>query len=380
MAKWLYFPGDPVRSISWSFAQHVKYGKPGNNYGVDFRMRYDTLLAPAAGKVIRSEKGAGANSGYGQFIMLQHPNGWMTLYAHLSRRDVKVGQTVVLRQKLGKTGESGYTFGAHLHMELIQNGRRYDVAKYMKMQPPPENGGTVPVPPEGIRGNDLSHWNKAIKISDLAAWGSKFCWIKLTQGDWFLDDQADRYYDQCLANGILPSFYHFYEGEPPMDKQVDWFVKHLRNREVYLPVALDFEDTHPTPTLHKYSKKWHTQKVYQFAKSMQFYSGYPEATIYSRKNLWEKYVKTDAADWFKLLQWKANQYNMQPWEDYTVWQYGQRKFNGVNIDTNVWNPAKTFPPEKPGTPPQPPSGYNAIMSVDIDGIIYEGEALLEKKE
>ena len=336
-------------------------------------MRYEAVLCPAEGSstVIRSEKGTGANSGYGHFVMLRHANGWMTLYAHLRDRYVFVGDKVFLGYTIAKSGNSGYSTGPHLHFETIKNGARVDPNKcmYKPYRPPPENGGVI-VPPDGIKGVDLSHWNKAVKVKDLAEWGAKFAWIKLTQGDWFLDDQADRYYDQCLSNGILPSFYHFYEGEPPMDKQVDWFVKHLRNREVYLPVALDFEDT-ITPTLHKYSKKWHTQKVYQFAKSMQFYSGYPEVTIYSRKNLWEKYVKTDAADWALLLQWKANKYNMDPWKMYTVWQYGQRKFNGVNIDLNVWNPAMKFPYEKPGSPPPPvcPQVTEVVVKFDDGSVV-----------
>lgn len=350
---------------------------PQNNAGEDYAMRYEDTLPSAGGRVLISQFGTGVNEGYGNFILIKHDNNYRTLYAHLRKRLVKVGERVELGQRIGVSGSTGYSTGPHLHFEVINpSGKRVDPAKHLikPYQPYKGNGGIIV--PDGIKGNDLSHWNKIVKVADLAEWGSKFCWIKLTQGDWFVDDQADRFYDQCLANGILPSFYHFYEGEPPMGKQVEWFIKHLRNREVYLPIALDFEDTKPTATLHKFSKSYHTQYVYQFAKSMQFYSGFSEITIYSRKNLWEKYIKTGAYEWDRLMQWKANSQNMQPWgNDWTVWQYGQKQFNGVLIDTNVWNPRKEFPPQKNGTTPPPPPppapGLPDEIKVNIGAIKIE---------
>jgi hypothetical protein len=57
---------------------------------------------------------------YGMAVMVDHPNGYQTIYAHLSEKDAKVGQTVTKGQRIGKSGDSGNATGAHLHFEVRQ--------------------------------------------------------------------------------------------------------------------------------------------------------------------------------------------------------------------------------------------------------------------
>jgi murein DD-endopeptidase MepM/ murein hydrolase activator NlpD len=78
-----------------------------------------SILAADAGKVIA----AGWNStGYGNHVIIDHNNGYRTLYGHMSQILVTVGQTVNRGDKIGVMGSTGRSTGTHLHFEVIQNG------------------------------------------------------------------------------------------------------------------------------------------------------------------------------------------------------------------------------------------------------------------
>lgn len=85
---------------------------------IDFGADYGTpILAAASGKVIVSRVG-GWNGGYGNYIVIEHPNGIQTLYSHNSRHAVWQGQTVVQGQVIGYVGSTGRSTGNHLHFEV----------------------------------------------------------------------------------------------------------------------------------------------------------------------------------------------------------------------------------------------------------------------
>ncbi len=68
----------------------------------------------------------GCNGGYGNYVMIDHGNGKVTIYAHLTNAVVSTGQTVSKGQTLGYVGSTGHSTGAHLHFECRYNGVRYD--------------------------------------------------------------------------------------------------------------------------------------------------------------------------------------------------------------------------------------------------------------
>ncbi len=63
-----------------------------------------------------------SNVGYGWHIIVDHGNGWTTLYAHLSKINVKAGQAVNKGDLIGAAGTSGNSTGPHLHFEIRYNG------------------------------------------------------------------------------------------------------------------------------------------------------------------------------------------------------------------------------------------------------------------
>lgn len=88
------------------------------------------ILAADAGRV--TVAGWPDGVGYGNRIMIDHGNGYVTLYAHLSRVYVAVGQTVKKGDSIGKMGSTGRSTGTHLHFEIHQNGIAQNPLNYLK--------------------------------------------------------------------------------------------------------------------------------------------------------------------------------------------------------------------------------------------------------
>lgn len=92
-------------------------GIHGHN-GVDLAGSYGSnVLASASGQVIIS-KNSGYNGGYGSYVVIKHDNGTQTLYAHLSKTNVDVGDEVNQGQIIGFMGSTGKSTGVHVHFEI----------------------------------------------------------------------------------------------------------------------------------------------------------------------------------------------------------------------------------------------------------------------
>ena len=85
-----------------------------------------SIVAAGAGDVIY----AGANGGYGNCVMIDHGNGVVTVYAHMSSIGVSYGQYVTAGQYVGAVGSTGVSTGPHCHFEIRINGAQTDPAAY----------------------------------------------------------------------------------------------------------------------------------------------------------------------------------------------------------------------------------------------------------
>jgi murein DD-endopeptidase MepM/ murein hydrolase activator NlpD len=80
----------------------------------------DLIFAAASGKVISVNY---SNRGYGNMVMIDHLNGYQTLYAHLSTILAEMGSYVIQGQPIGLAGNTGNSMGSHLHFEIHDQGR-----------------------------------------------------------------------------------------------------------------------------------------------------------------------------------------------------------------------------------------------------------------
>ena len=88
--------------------------------GLDIAVAYGSPVKSAAtGKVIFS----GVRGGYGNCVMIEHGNGLVTLYAHLSELLVEANDRVKANQIIAKSGNSGRSTGPHLHYEVHKNNQ-----------------------------------------------------------------------------------------------------------------------------------------------------------------------------------------------------------------------------------------------------------------
>lgn len=120
----------PVKKVTIS----QSYGKTsfskkayasGKHNGVDFAGPYGTsIYAAAEGKVIGT--GNLGKYAYGRWIAIDHDNGMITLYGHLSSVGVSKGQKVSKGEQIGKMGSTGYSTGNHLHFTVFSE-KSYDV-------------------------------------------------------------------------------------------------------------------------------------------------------------------------------------------------------------------------------------------------------------
>lgn len=86
--------------------------------GVDLAAPVGTKVYASAGGTVIVARTGGWNAGYGNYIVISHPNGTQTLYAHLSKVRVYSGQMVERGDTIGNVGSTGKSTGPHLHFEV----------------------------------------------------------------------------------------------------------------------------------------------------------------------------------------------------------------------------------------------------------------------
>lgn len=97
--------------------------------GVDIAVPIGSVVRASAGGSVAD---AGDDPEYGNFVLLQHPSGYQTMYGHLSRIIVTKGDSVEPGAVLGLTGNSGRSTAPHLHFEVRHDGQSVDPLSLVK--------------------------------------------------------------------------------------------------------------------------------------------------------------------------------------------------------------------------------------------------------
>lgn len=119
----------------WGFRIHPIYHTRKFHYGMDFSAKTGTdVFATGNAKVVY----VGWRQGYGNTVMLDHGYGYQTLYGHLFKSLVRVGQKVKRGDVIALVGNTGASVGPHLHYEVHKDGRPVDPRNYYFIDLNPE--------------------------------------------------------------------------------------------------------------------------------------------------------------------------------------------------------------------------------------------------
>lgn len=115
--------------------------KKGFHEGVDIRSNHGKKIrATAAGVVVK----AFINAGYGNYVEIDHGNGYRTVFAHMQKYLVKKGDSIKRGQIIGLVGSSGRSTGPHLHYEIRLNKKPINPQKFMKVADLTHNIASLP--------------------------------------------------------------------------------------------------------------------------------------------------------------------------------------------------------------------------------------------
>lgn len=133
--------GSPVDGqVTSEFGQRYDpiNGKSAFHTGIDFRAKPgDSIYATADGVVQK----AFYNGGHGNYVLIDHDNGYATAFSHMKKFLVRPGDKVRRGQLIGYVGNSGRSTGPHLHYEVLLDGEPIDPDTFMKVAGASEAAG-----------------------------------------------------------------------------------------------------------------------------------------------------------------------------------------------------------------------------------------------
>ncbi|MFC4778318.1 peptidoglycan DD-metalloendopeptidase family protein [Paenibacillus sp. GCM10023252] len=111
---------------SGRFAMPVAGGRISSKFGQRWGKLHKGIDLTGSRSILAADNGvvefAGKKNGYGMTVIINHKNGFKTLYGHMSSINVKRGATVGKGAKIGVMGSTGHSTGVHLHFEIYKNG------------------------------------------------------------------------------------------------------------------------------------------------------------------------------------------------------------------------------------------------------------------
>ncbi|MDK1684656.1 M23 family metallopeptidase [Acinetobacter terrestris] len=131
--SWLVaHPLPDMKRVSSNYGGRTMGGRAENHSGLDMSAASGTAIyATGPGVVTKS----GWGTGYGQYVEINHGNGYLTRYAHASRLIARVGDQVKAGEHIANVGCTGRCTGPHLHYEVVKDGQRKNPSAYLAMLP-----------------------------------------------------------------------------------------------------------------------------------------------------------------------------------------------------------------------------------------------------
>ncbi len=122
------WPCEAPKGVSSYYGWRDLYGKRDFHLGIDIPDALGSTIWAADGGTVTW---AGITPSYGRSVRITHANGYSTLYAHLNKIFVNVGDEVYQKQPIGTMGKTGVAYGVHLHFEVRINDVTVDPINYL---------------------------------------------------------------------------------------------------------------------------------------------------------------------------------------------------------------------------------------------------------
>lgn len=369
--------------LAWPLANHIitqgyYYNDGSIHRAIDMRAIVGTpVFAAEDGEItivyhwngIRTQ---GDTNSYGNMVKMKHApwkNGTLeTLYAHLNSTCVKVGQQVKTGDLIGYSGNTGNSFGAHLHFEVRYNGTRTNPLVWLDndftlatgkeytfgagehsvdtsvgaadgqinsgSQTSSSNGNLDGVSANNeIWGIDVSKYQGTINWRKVAAAGVKFAMLRVVSTDKngiYIDPTFEQNYKGATEAGIPVGAYFFTyaQSEDTQNKEMTMMFNALSGKKFDYPIALDIEDTN-TASIGKSA----LTNLVKRGLDIIDQKGY-KPILYTYTNYKNTYLDMNALKDYDL--WLADtrsSYNGRGKS--AIWQYGQETVAGISGKCDV---------------------------------------------
>lgn len=372
--------------LAWPLSNHIitqgyYYNDGSIHKAIDMRAAVGTpVFAAEDGDVtivyhwngIRTQ---GDTNSYGNMVKIKHApwkNGTVeTLYAHLNTTCVTVGQKVKTGDLIGYSGNTGNSFGAHLHFEVRYNGTRtnplvwldndfslatgkeytfgageHSVDTSIGVADDTQQGGTDNSASsssngcmEGVSvsnkkwGIDVSKYQGTITWRKVAAAGVKFAMLRVVSTDKngiYIDPTFEQNYKGATEAGIPVGAYFFTyaQSEDTQNKEMEMMFKALDGKKFDYPIALDIEDT-STASIGKSALTALVKRGLDIIDQKEY-----KPILYTYTNYKNNYLDMNVLKDYDL--WLADTRSSYNGEGKSaIWQYGQETIAGITGKCDV---------------------------------------------
>ncbi len=168
--KFLY-PVPPSSIVTQTFEEHVRRAEANHwQYyygGIDWAVPSGTSLKAAQDGTVKETRNDA--TGYGMHVRIEHANGYLTIYGHMQKIDVKAGDQVKAGQVIGKSDNTGNSTGPHLHFELRKGNIPIDPAPLLVTKLSDTDSEEGPVDISGETGTEPAEFPKLPRARVTAA-------------------------------------------------------------------------------------------------------------------------------------------------------------------------------------------------------------------